>query len=214
MPVVCPTILAANKDDYDDQVKKIANLGKRIQIDLTDGKFAPTKTVAPQAAWWPAGFMADIHLMFKDPLPAAKSLTSKEPNMIIAHAESDGNFDKLHELCRHLNIKLGLALLPATPPELIDSAVKQIDHVLIFSGDLGSFGGHADLGLLDKVVYLKSKNPDLEIGWDGGINDRNISQLVFGGVDVLNVGGYIQNADDPEKAYNSLFRIADETGIT
>jgi ribulose-phosphate 3-epimerase len=214
MPVVCPTILAANKADYDSQVKKIANLGKRIQIDLTDGKFAATKTVTPQAAWWPAGFMADIHLMFKDPLPAARSLVSKEPNMIIAHAESDGNFDKLHELCRHLNIKLGLALLPATPPELIDSAVKKIDHVLIFSGDLGSFGGHADLGLLDKVVYLKAKNADLEIGWDGGINDRNISQLVFGGVDVLNVGGYIQNADDPEKAYNSLFRIADETGIT
>jgi pentose-5-phosphate-3-epimerase len=54
----------------------------------------------------------------------------------------------------------------------------------------------------------------LEIGWDGGINDRNISQLVFGGVDVLNVGGYIQNANNPERAYNSLFRIADETGTT
>jgi ribulose-phosphate 3-epimerase len=214
MPVVCPTILAANKADYDSQVKKIANLGKRIQIDLTDGKFAATKTVTPQAAWWPAGFMADIHLMFKDPLPAARSLVSKEPNRRLAHAESDGNFDKLHELCRHLNIKLGLALLPATPPELIDSAVKKIDHVLIFSGDLGSFGGHADLGLLDKVVYLKAKNADLEIGWDGGINDRNISQLVFGGVDVLNVGGYIQNANNPERAYNSLFRIADETGTT
>jgi ribulose-phosphate 3-epimerase len=162
----------------------------------------------------PTILATDIHLMFKDPLPAAKQLVSKSPHMIIAQAESDGDFDKLHDLCRHLNIKLGLALLPATQPQLIESAINKIDHVLIFSGDLGSFGGHADLNLLDKASYLKEKNPDLEIGWDGGINNRNISQLVFGGIDVLDVGGYIQNAEDPEKAYSALFRIAEETGTT
>jgi ribulose-phosphate 3-epimerase len=214
MPIICPTVLAATQDDYEKQIKKIANLGKRIQIDLTDGQFAKTKTIKAAETWWPAGFAADIHLMFKDPWPAAKGLGTKNPNLIIAHAESDANFNDLHDFCRHRNIKFGLAILPETEPQLIDTVIKKTDHVLIFSGDLGSFGGHADLSLLDKVAYLKAKNPELEIGWDGGINNRNISELVFGGVDVLNVGGYIQNADDPEKAYDSLFRIAEETGTT
>jgi ribulose-phosphate 3-epimerase len=214
MPTICPTILAADKNEYDKQVNKIAGLGRRIQIDLTDGKFAPTKTIKPMDVWWPAGFMADIHLMFKEPLAAAKQLISKSPHMIIAHAEAAGDFQRLYDLCRHLNIKVGLAILPATPPQLLDGVINKIDHVLIFSGDLGSFGGKADLDLLDKIAYLKSKNPDLEVGWDGGVNNRNVSQLVFGGVDVLDVGGYIQNAADPEKAYSALFRIAEETGTT
>jgi len=37
---------------------------------------------------------------------------------------------------------------------------------------------------------------------------------VFGGVDVLDVGGYIQDAADPQKAYERLARIAEETGTT
>ena len=32
---------------------------------------------------------------------------------------------------------------------------------------------------------------DLEFGWDGGITDQNVAVLVNGGVDVLNVGGFI-----------------------
>jgi pentose-5-phosphate-3-epimerase len=54
----------------------------------------------------------------------------------------------------------------------------------------------------------------LEIGWDGGVTDQNISQLAFAGVDVFNVGGFIQKAEDPEKAFHVLERIADETGTT
>ena len=89
---------------------------------------------------------------------------------------------------------------------------EAIDHVLIFSGNLGSYGGHANLDLLHTVRYLKNHKPGLEIGWDGGINSQNVAQLVFGGVDVLNVGAFIQNAENPEKAYLALDRIASETG--
>ena len=84
------------------------------------------------------------------------------------------------------------------------SSLEKIDHVLIFSGDLGHFGGKADLTLLNKVKYLKDKKPSLEIGWDGGINDQNAQNLLDGGVDVLNVGGYIQRSGDPAHAYAIL----------
>lgn len=212
MAIVCPTVLAANVNEYKHQIEKIAHLGKRIQIDLTDGKFASTTTVNPAQIWWPAGFLADIHLMYQNPSSVLKLLTELSPNMIILHSEAAGNFNENYRVCRDSGIKLGIALLPATSPEVIASELPSIDHVLIFSGDLGSFGGHADLRLLDKVAVLKKLKPQLEIGWDGGINDNNIAELILGGVDVLNVGGYIQKAADPEKAYSTLFRIAEETG--
>src|SRR5690606_36219400 len=98
----------------------------------------------------------------------------------------------------------GVALLKDTPASAIEPYIDQIEHVLVFSGDLGYYGGKADLALLSKVTELKKMKPSLEIGWDGGINDHNASELVKGGVDVLNVGGFIQKATDPEDAYAIL----------
>jgi pentose-5-phosphate-3-epimerase len=64
--------------------------------------------------------------------------------------------------------------------------------------------GVADFSVLDKVKELKSLKPDLEIGWDGGVSDQNVGMLAASGVDVLNTGGFIQNAANPQAAYQSL----------
>lgn len=214
MPQICPAILAADAQMYKKQITKVAGFAHRIQIDLTDRQFALLKTVQPAEAWWPVAFKADFHLMYKNPLPAIKTILRHKPNLIIVHAEGEGDFNDVVSICDEHSVKLGVALLPETPPEAIFSALETIDHVLIFSGDLGKYGGTADLGLLEKAKLLKTKKSDLEIGWDGGVNTQNISELVFGGIDVLNVGGFIQNAEDPEQAYKTLERIAEETGTT
>jgi ribulose-phosphate 3-epimerase len=141
-------------------------------------------------------------------------LAEHHPHMLIVHAEADGNFEAFASFCRQHDIKVGVALLQKTSPQNILPALDLVDHALIFAGDLGHYGGHADLTQLKKVEYLKSHKPEIEIGWDGGINDQNISQLAFAGVDVFNVGGFIQKAENPEKSYEALRRIADETGET
>ena len=210
--VISPAILATDKEGFQKEMHKVAGYAHRIQIDLTDREFAKPKTIAPHEVWWPVGLKADIHLMYKQPLEPARQLISHKPHLIIVHAESHGDFKGFVDLCRSGGTKVGIALLPETPPATIYSGLGMIDHVLIFSGDLGHYGGTADLNLLEKVAALKARKPDLEVGWDGGADDQNIARLVLGGVDVVNVGGYIQNAADPHKAYQALQRIADETG--
>ncbi|PJE65016.1 hypothetical protein COU91_03925 [Candidatus Saccharibacteria bacterium CG10_big_fil_rev_8_21_14_0_10_47_8] len=214
MAVVCPAILADSLDQYHQEMERVAHFAQRIQIDLTDGMFAASTTVKPEQVWWPVGIMADFHLMYKNPLPAAQIILEHRPHMIIVHAEAEGNFMEVVGYCKSLEVKVGVALLPATAPRVIIPALEIIDHVLIFSGDLGNYGGRTNLDLLAKIGPLKTAKPNLEIGWDGGINDQNISQLVGGGVDVLNVGGFIQKSEDPLHAFESLQRIADETGTT
>jgi ribulose-phosphate 3-epimerase len=214
MPIICPSILAADGQQYRDQMDRVGHFARRIQIDLTDGIFAKNQTVTPDEAWWPVGLQADFHLMYKNPSRAIDTILEHQPHMIIVHSEADGNFEAFASSCRRLGIKIGVAVLAQTPIESILSALDKIDHVLIFSGELGSFGGHANLDLLHKVSALKHHRPDIEIGWDGGINDQNISHLAAGGVDVFNVGGFIQNSADPEHAFKVLSRIADETGTT
>ena len=214
MPIICPSVLAADEQQYREQMERIGHFAQRIQIDLTDGVFAKNQTVAPDEAWWPVGIQADFHLMYKNPSRAIDTILEHQPNMIIVHSEADGNFDAFASSCRRLGIKIGVAILAQTTIESILSALDKIDHVLIFSGELGRFGGHVNLDLLHKVSAIKHHQPNLEIGWDGGINDQNISHLAAGGVDVFNVGGFIQNSDNPQHAYKVLSRIADETGTT
>lgn len=214
MPVICPAILASDQQKYRQQIEKVAYFAHRIQIDLTDGKFAENQTVKPQQAWWPVGLKADFHLMFEDPFTAVKTILEHQPHLIIVQAEAKGSFEAFASRCRGQGVKVGVALLPKTSPQAIVESLGKIDHVLIFSGNLGSYGGHADLDLLHKVHYLKDRKPEIEVGWDGGINDQNISQLAAGGVDIFVVGGFIQDSQDPEKVFHKLQRIADETGTT
>jgi ribulose-phosphate 3-epimerase len=215
MPVICPTITTSTEAKYKEQMERVARFAHRIQIDLTDGIFAAPKSVNAESAWWPVGVKADFHLMFKDPEQAARTVAAHKPHLIIVHAEADGSFEAFAHFCKQHKIKVGIALLQKTPAEVILPVLHSVDHVLIFSGNLGHQGGsHVDFHLLDKIKLLKSHKHNLEIGWDGGINDQNISQLAFAGVDVFNVGGFIQTSDNPEKAYRGLERIADETGTT
>ena len=214
MPVICPSILATSKGEYHQQIEKIAPFAERMQIDLTDGVFAKNKTVGPEDAWWPVGVQADFHLMYKNPHQALDVILEHKPSLVIVHAEAQGDFMAIAKRLHDLGVKAGVALLANTSVNHIAPALNSIDHVLIFSGSLGNYGGHANLDLLSKVDFIKQHRPEVEVGWDGGINQQNISHLAFGGVDVFNVGGYLQNSPDPERAFIGLQRIADETGTT
>ncbi len=92
------------------------------------------------------------------------------------------------------------ATVPMDAAELISAS----DHVMIFSGDLGKYGGTASMMQLEKVRLVKNINASVEIGWDGGINVENAFSLAQGGVDVFNVGRAIQKALDPKAAYDAL----------
>ena len=84
---------------------------------------------------------------------------------------------------------------------------------MIFSGDLGKYGGNASMMQLEKVRLVKNINASVEIGWDGGVTVENAFSLAQGGVDVLNSGGAIQKATDPQKAYETLVNEVNRQGV-
>jgi ribulose-phosphate 3-epimerase len=204
MAIICPAILAKDLPTYKTQLGRVEPFAKRIQIDLCDAVFAPTTTVGLDEVYWPPKIKADLHLMYQNPTRHMRAIVRLKPNLVIVHAEADGDFMTFAQILNKLKIKVGVALLPETPAAAIKDALPHIDHVMIFSGNLGKFGGDADLDLLVKAQALKHLKPELEIGWDGGVNDHNAHLLKAAGVDVLNVGGFIQNAKKPASAYATL----------
>ena len=210
MAVICPTVLASNSHDFQNQLSTATGLSPRIQIDLADGRLAEPPTIAPTKIYWPKGVLADIHLMFEHPLEPVEHLVKLRPHLIIVHAEANHHevVGALDLIGRTPGVKTGLALTAQTPVAEVGHWLKRADHCLIFAGTLGSFGGIADLSQTSKIQDALDINPNLEIGWDGGINDQNVASLIDSGVAILNSGSFIQKADKPQQAYAILQQIA------
>lgn len=202
--VICPAILAGNIDEYNTQIKKVQSFAKRIQVDLKDGKFALGDSVKLSQIWWPENILADLHLMYENPENYIKEIIELKPNLVIIHAESNVDHADFARSLRSVNIKSGLAVLPETNIKDVQSYIEYFDHVMIFSGNLGKFGGRADLSLTEKITQIRKISTNIEIGWDGGVNNENAQYLAKAGVNVLNSGGYIMNAENPSDAYANI----------
>lgn len=196
MADICPTVTAYDTDEYRQQLGRITPFARRLHIDLMDGVFAPTKSPGLSEIWLPPHKLCDIHLMYKRPMDSLDKLIKLRPHMVVIHNEADVHHMHFSAALHAENIKTGLAILHDTPVDHIQQIMHSFDHVLVFSGNLGHHGGKADLQLLEKVRQIRREYPDVEIGWDGGIDDQNAAPLVSAGVDVLNVGGYIQRAEN------------------
>lgn len=204
--IVCPCVTAVDASAYRHQMATIAPFAKRVHLDFADGKFSPVKLINPVQAYWPENVLADMHLMHIHPEEHLETVISLAPNMVIIQAESEGDLLGMMRQLHAVGIKTGVALLQKTDPASAHDLIQDADHALIFSGDLGHFGGTADFTLLQKVRQIQAINANIEIGWDGGINAENIAQLALGGVEVFNVGGSIQNAPDAKEAYATLVK--------
>lgn len=213
MSVIAPAVLAESPDDYKAQIERIHPFAERVHIDITDGEFAPTFTVNAAQVWWPQEWTVDIHAMVARPSDHLETLVSLKPHMVIFHVEVDEDIVPVLQHIKKFGIKAGIALLRPTVPSTVAAAIKEADHVMIFSGELGKYGGMANLMQLEKIRLVKAINPNAEIGWDGGVTALNAFSVAQGGVDVLNVGGAIAKAEDPQSVYATLVSEINKHGI-
>lgn len=213
MSVIVPAILSENAEEYKTQIERDAAFAERLHIDVSDGEFAPTFTVSPVDVWWPAEHQADIHAMVARPSEHVQVLASRKPNLIIFHAEVSEDLLPIFQYLKPLGIKVGVALLRGTVPSSVTRYIEAADHVMIFSGELGQYGGTANLMQLEKVRLIRAIRQDLEVGWDGGVTVDNAFSLTQGGVDVLNAGASIARASDPKSIYDSLVGEVNKHGV-
>lgn len=213
MSAIAPCITTDNPEDYKASVERLQPFAERVHIDIADGEFTPNALMKPADLWWPEGWQVDIHAMVAHPEQHVQALVQLRPRLIIFHAELPINLPPLLEYIKQFGIKAGVALQKPTVPASVKAALEVADHCMVFSGDLGHYGGTASLMQLEKVRLIKSINASLEIGWDGGVNIENAYGLSQNGVDVLNVGGAIQKSNDPQKAYATLVSEINKHGV-
>ncbi|MEO5498973.1 MAG: hypothetical protein ABIR46_00570 [Candidatus Saccharimonadales bacterium] len=204
MALICPTVTAYSVEDYKDQMDLVASFSSTVHIDLMDGIFAEPRSVSVSDVWWPETVEATIHLMYGKVLHFLPELIALSPSMVIIHAESTDDISSLSSHLGDHGIRTGIALFQTTKVSDATDLISLADHVMLFSGTLGSFGGTADMSLLAKIAQIHDIQPKVEIGWDGGVTIDTASQLSAAGVDVLYVGGAIHRANHPQNAYRAL----------
>jgi len=213
MSVIAPTITVETAEEYGAYVQRLQSFAQRVHIDLSDGEFAPTFLLGEAQIWWPKEWTVDIHAMVARPIEHLPALLALKPNLIIFHIETGVNLLPIIEQIKQAGIKAGVALLRPTVPSTVADIIKAVDHVMVFSGDLGHYGGTASLMQLEKVRLIKNINPNVEIGWDGGVAVDNAYTLTQGGVDVLNTGSSLSQAEDPAVIYADLVKEINKHGV-
>ncbi len=213
MPVVVPCVTVSMPDEYKASLERIHTFSQRIHVDVSDGIFAPSKLIEPDHIWWPQGWEADIHVMAEQPSLYVPQLIALSPHMITLHVETKEDLLPMLQQMKQVGIKAGISLMRSTVPSDVAGLIEVADHVMIFSGTLGRYGGTASLMQLEKIRLIKNINNGAEIGWDGGISIENAFSLAQGGVDVLNVGGAIQKAPNPKVAYDTLVKEVNKQGV-
>lgn len=216
MAIVCPTIMPTSDDPhvFRNMMERLGSLSSRIQIDLMDGQFAPHRNTSPSALWWPEDKKVDIHLMYLRPEEVLDSLLQLRPHMVILHAEAEGDLPGFIGQIQSAGVKAGVALLRASAVRDHKDVICLANHVLLFGGELGG-DGVAELSALDKVAEVRAlfnnmsddEDAAVEIGWDGGANRDNIRHIAEAGIDVINVGGALRNAEDPAAVYAELCQL-------
>jgi ribulose-phosphate 3-epimerase len=211
--LVAPSILSADFGRLAEDVKAICDDGcDLVHVDVMDGHFVPNLTIGSVVVSSVANVATkplDIHLMVENNSFFVDLFAPLKPKYISFHIEEEKHPHRLIQKIRSLGIKPAIALNPHTPPEAIEFLLADLDMVLLMSVNPG-FGGQKFIpSVIKKSKRLKALieqyNPSCLIEVDGGVNDKNISELKKVGVDIVVAGSFVfGHSDGYKKAIESL----------
>ena len=204
---IAPSILSADFGNLNSDIKSIEKHVDLLHVDVMDGHFVDNLTIGPCVVKdIKTNLPIDVHLMISNPLKYAKEF-AKFCDMISFHASlfSKNELKKAVEEIKKLNVKVGLALNPDDPLDLIIEVLDDIDYVLIMSVYAG-FGGQKFISkVLRKVENLRIKYSfKKNIEMDGGINDFTIKKAKKAGANIFVAGSYIFKNKDRIEAIKKL----------
>jgi ribulose-phosphate 3-epimerase len=147
--------------------------------------------------------------MITDPDRYLEDFAEAGSTYVTVHAEACTHLQRSLSQIRKLNMKAGVALNPATPPDVMSYVLADIDLVLIMSVNPG-FGGQAFIpAVVPKVQVVRKMlddagRHDALISVDGGINAETAKLVTAAGAGVLVAGKSVYGAPDLAAAIRQL----------
>jgi len=203
--IIAPSILSANFAKLGEEVDNVLAAGADwVHFDVMDNHYVPNLTIGPMVckALRKHGVTApiDVHLMVEPVDRIVPDFAEAGASIISFHPEASRHVHRTIQLIKSHGCKAGLVLNPATPVEVLDWVLEDLDLVLLMSVNPG-FGGQAFIpSTLDKLRAVRAmidklgKPVLLEV--DGGVKADNIGEIAAAGADAFVAGSAIFNARD------------------
>ena len=144
-------------------------------------------------------YIFDVHLMIDEPARYLEDFKKAGADWVTVHAESCKHLHSTVARIHELGMKAGVALNPATPVPALDYVIDDLDMVLVMSVNPG-FGGQSFIpSALRKVREVRaladSRGLDINIEVDGGVNLKNVTDVIDAGANVIVAGSAVFGGD-------------------
>ncbi len=200
MNILAPSILAADFSKLGEQIGQAGTAGAQyLHIDVMDGLFVPSISFGMpviRTIRKCTDLFFDVHLMIEKPERYIEEFAECGADLINFHIEATEDAEDAIKKIRSLGKKAGVTIKPATPVKEVEPYLELVDMVLVMTVEPG-FGGQKLMpSCLEKVKEIRRILSDKGLGHvdvevDGGVNERNLRQILAAGANVIVSGSSV-----------------------